>query len=65
MVREESRPINGLPRLLSGTQPIDGGHLIFDAEERAAFLAIEPAAATFMRPLLAPKSSCKARIAGF
>ncbi len=52
VVREESRPINGLPRLLSGTQPIDGGHLIFDAEERAAFLAIEPAAATFMRPFV-------------
>lgn len=52
VVREENRPINGLPRLLSGTQPIDGGHLIFDAEERAAFIAAEPQAAPFLHPLV-------------
>lgn len=52
VVREESSPINGLPRLLSGSQPIDGGHLIFNAEERDAFLTAEPAAATFMRPFI-------------
>lgn len=52
VVREESRPINGLPRLLSGSQPIDGGHLIFDAETRESFLAVEPAAAAFMRPFV-------------
>ncbi len=52
VVREEGRPLNGLPRLLSGTQPIDGGHLIFDAEERASFLAAEPQAAPFLHPLV-------------
>lgn len=52
VVREEGRPINGLPRLLSGTQPIDGGHLIFDAEKRAAFIAAEPQAAPFLHPLV-------------
>lgn len=52
VVREESRPINGLPRLLSGSQPIDGGHLIFDVEERASFLAVEPQASTFLHPLV-------------
>lgn len=52
VVREESRPINGLPRLLSGSQPIDGGHLIFDSEERDAFLASEPAATPFLRPFV-------------
>ena len=52
VVREENRPINGLPRLLSGTQPIDGGHLIFDAQERAAFIAAEPQAAPFLHPLV-------------
>ena len=50
VVREASRPINGLPRLVTGTQPIDGGHLIFTEEERVVFLKTEPGAAQFMRP---------------
>ena len=49
-VREEGRPINGMARLITGSQPIDNGHYIFDAEERTAFLAEEPAAEKFMRP---------------
>ncbi len=49
-VREEARPINGMPRLVIGSKPIDGGHLIFDSAERAAFLAAEPGAAPFLRP---------------
>ncbi|WP_024896923.1 DNA methyltransferase [Brucella rhizosphaerae] len=52
VVREESRPINGMPRLLSGSQPIDGGYLIFDGEECADFLAAEPVATAFMRPFV-------------
>ena len=48
-VREESRPINGFPKLIIGSKPIDGGAYIFTAEERAAFLAEEPDAAPFMR----------------
>ena len=49
-VREESRPINGFPRLTIGSMPIDGGHYIFSADERTAFLSEEPAAAPFLRP---------------
>ena len=49
-VREESQPLNGLTPLLSGSQPIDNGHYIFTADERAAFLADEPGAAPFLRP---------------
>ena len=49
-VREESQPLNGLSPLLSGSQPIDNGHYIFAADERAAFLADEPGAAPFLRP---------------
>ena len=49
-VREESQPLNGLPPLLSGSQPIDNGHYIFTVDERAAFLADEPGAAPFLRP---------------
>ena len=50
VVRKEGRPINGMGRLVSGTQPIDDGFYTFDAEERASFLEAEPAAAPFLRP---------------
>ena len=49
-VREESRPINGMARLIIGSKPIDNGHYIFDAEKRAEFLESEPNAAPFFRP---------------
>ncbi len=52
VVREESRPINGLVRLITGSKPIDDGHYIFDAEERLALLDAEPAAAGFLRPFV-------------
>ena len=49
-VREESRPINGMEKLASGTQPIDDSHYIFDVEGRAAFLDQEPEAGSFLHP---------------
>ena len=51
-VREESRPINGMARLIIGSKPIDNGHYIFDAEQRAEFLESEPNAAPFFRPFV-------------
>ncbi len=51
-VREVSRPLNGLPQLIIGSKPIDGGHLIFTPEERDDFLRIEPEAAPFLRPYI-------------
>lgn len=51
-VREESTPINGLRRLIIGSQPIDGGHYIFNTAERATFLEAEPDAAPFLRPFV-------------
>jgi hypothetical protein len=52
VVREEARPINGLERLLSGSQPIDDGNYIFNKMEREAFLTIEPDAEMFLRPYI-------------
>ncbi len=52
VVKEEGRPINGAPKLITGTQPIDGDHLKFDAQERARFLEIEPKAEKFLRPYI-------------
>ena len=50
IVREESRPINGLGKMIVGSQPIDWGHYIFNETERNAFLELEPGAAPFMHP---------------
>ena len=52
VVREESRPLNGMPPLIIGSKPIDGGHYIFTGEERDAFLKDEPGAEPFLRPFL-------------
>ena len=52
VVREEARPINGLRQLLTGSQPIDGGHLIFTAADGSSFTADEPAAAPYLRPFV-------------
>jgi hypothetical protein len=52
VVKEESRPINGAPRVIIGSKPIDGGYLIFDANERAKLLTSEPEAERFVRPYI-------------
>lgn len=52
VVKEVSRPINGAPRIIIGSKPIDGGHLIFDANERAKLLTSEPPAEQFLRPYI-------------
>ena len=50
VVREEGRPINGMPKLVIGSKPIDGGHYILTTEERTELLAGEPGVAPFLRP---------------
>ena len=52
VVKESAQALNGLPPLLSGSQPIDDGNYIFDADQRVAFLMEEPAAEKFMRPYI-------------
>ena len=52
VVKEESRPINGAPRIIIGSKPIDGGYLIFDAIERAKLIGKEPQAERFLRPYI-------------
>ena len=52
-VREESAPVNGLPKLIIGSKPIDGGHYIFrTAKKRAEFVAAEPEAEPYVRPYI-------------
>ena len=52
LVSESARRLNGLPKLVMGSKPIDGGHYIFTAGEKDGFLAKEPGAAGFLRPYI-------------
>ena len=52
VVKEESRQINGLPKLIIGSKPIDGGHYIFKPDERTTFLQEEPEAESYLRPFV-------------
>ncbi len=61
VVREEGRPINGLVQLLTGSQPIDDGHYIFNAEARSAFLESEPDAVPFLRPFVGAREYLQGR----
>ena len=48
-ILNRSKPLCGVPEIGIGNKPIDGGNYLFTPEERAAFLAAEPAAAPFFR----------------
>lgn len=50
VVSEAPRPLNGLPQLIIGSKPIDGGHYILSDAERDDLLRDEPDAARFLRP---------------
>ena len=52
VVRESAQALNGLPKLIIGSKPIDGGHYIFGDDERAAFLREEPGAERYLRPFV-------------
>ena len=52
VVKESARPLNGLPKLIIGSKPIDGGHYIFNVDERTAFLCEEPDAESYLRPFV-------------
>ena len=52
IVRETSGPGNGMTPLRYGSQPIDGGHYIFNAAERDVLLETEPDAASLLRPFV-------------
>lgn len=49
-VRSENNAINGMGDLIIGSKPIDDGHFIFNAKQRAEFLEEEPDAGQFLRP---------------
>jgi hypothetical protein len=52
VVREASKPLEDVPQLVSGSQPIDDGNYIFEDGEKVAFTKVEPSAEKFLRPYL-------------
>ena len=52
VVGTESQPINGLAKLVTGSQPIDGGLYILDADKRAELLEECPEAEPYIRPFV-------------
>jgi hypothetical protein len=52
VVKDAREPLTEAPRMLSGSQPIDGGQYIFTANERAAFLLQEPSAERYLHPYI-------------
>jgi hypothetical protein len=52
VVNRQSAMLDVAPKICVGTKPVDGGHYIFDAEERRTFLDKEPGAEKAMRPFL-------------
>ena len=55
LVRKENGPLNGLPPMVMGSKPIDGGNYIFDGVGRDAFLKVEPGAEKYMREYLSAR----------
>ena len=52
VVKEASKPINKLPKLSSGSQPIDNGNYIFTSEEKDKFISQEPSSKEWIKPYL-------------
>ena len=52
VVQRRRTPIANFPKIGVGTKPVDGGHYLFEAVEREAFIAREPNAASLLRPFL-------------
>ena len=54
-VREESSPINGMPKMITGCKLIDNGHFVLSTQEREALVETEPEAEPFLRPFVSAR----------
>lgn len=61
VIKEENRPINGLPPLITGSKPLDDGNFVLTEEERARL----PDSDKIMKSLLRPYQGAKEFINGF
>ena len=62
IVESRNKPLCDVPPMVYGNKPTDGGNLIFAPEEKEAFLAKEPQAERFMRPLLGAEEFINGKI---
>jgi hypothetical protein len=49
-IQNRSRPLCDMPEIGIGNKPIDGGHYLFDDQQKREFLKLEPGAKKFFRP---------------
>ncbi|WP_230293366.1 DNA methyltransferase [Croceicoccus sp. Ery5] len=52
VVRETSKPLNGLAKLVIGSKPIDGGYFIMSREERDELIKTHPQAKDHVHPYI-------------
>ena len=52
IVESRNKSLCDVPQMVYGNKPTDGGNLIFTPDEKDAFLADEPQAEPFIRPIL-------------
>ena len=50
VVKEEGKPINGLPKLITGSKPLDDGNFVLDHKERQRVTEEFPEIAEYLRP---------------
>ncbi|VAV95040.1 FIG045374: Type II restriction enzyme, methylase subunit YeeA, partial [hydrothermal vent metagenome] len=51
-IGKQTLPLNGLPRMKFGSQPIDGGFYTFSTEEKSVFIQQEPGSEIYFRPFM-------------
>jgi hypothetical protein len=52
LISKRREPLCNVPEMYKGSQPTDGGNLLFSEEEKNEFLAIEPFAEKFIKPFI-------------
>ena len=51
-IQKRRKPISNVPNISFGSMPNDGGNFLFTDEQKEEFLAIEPKASTYIKPIL-------------
>ena len=51
-IPRRNKPICNIPQMFKGSQPTDGGHLLFTEVEKNSFLIKEPNALKFIKPFI-------------
>jgi hypothetical protein len=54
-IENRNKPICDVPKMMYGSKPTDGGHLLFTDQEKIEFLQFEPNAEKFIKPFISAK----------